>query len=166
MLTETARVVSSAAGAVLVEAQRRSQCQSCNARQGCGHQLLNAMHWRRHNTIKAYSSDLALVQSLQPGDQVTIGIDEHLLLRSSLLFYLLPLFSMMLSAAVAVMLGAGERLSMLSALTGLLAGFVCLHRLLGRPHALAGTEATLLGRADNNYEAHIHKIKVSDQEIT
>lgn len=165
MLTETAKVVSRAAGAaVLVEAQRRSQCQRCSARQGCGHQLLNAMHWQRRNTIEAYSQDAALLRKLEPGDQVTIAIDEHLLLRQSLSLYLLPLFAMLLSVGGVMLLGAGEGLSILAALLGLGGGFLYLHKRLGRPRALAGAEARLLGRVDTGDVEDIDTIEIKDRE--
>ena len=99
MLSETGRVVAVEDGAVWVETVRQSTCGSCEARVGCGHQLLGSIG-RQPTLVRALTpgrgSDLAV------HDEVRISVPEGRFLRGVMLLYLLPLV-----AALGAALAAG-----------------------------------------------------------
>ena len=58
--------------------------------------------------------------SLKPGDGILLGMDEDLLLKSALLFYLSPLIGMFALALLAARLDLGEPLIIMAGLAGFL----------------------------------------------
>ncbi|MEJ2694544.1 MAG: SoxR reducing system RseC family protein, partial [Candidatus Thiodiazotropha sp.] len=64
----------------------------------------------------------------RPGDQVVIGIPDQLLVRASLMAYLLPLVVMLVITALGDMVGLNELLLSLLALGGLAMGFFTVRR--------------------------------------
>lgn len=122
MLEEQARVVRVDAGEVWVETRRQSTCSGCAASAGCGSGVLAQVLGRRNPLVRVLSS-----QSLQPGDEVLIGIQESALIQASLAVYLLPLVLMLVGALAGVYahnqgLVDGEWLSVLLAALGFLVG--------------------------------------------
>ncbi len=117
MIEEQGRVVAVEAGAVWVETLRKSTCSSCSANAGCGQGLLERLGvGGRRGHVRALS-DL----QLKVGDQVVIGVREELLVRGSLLVYLLPLLGLFAAALLAEQWGLSEPQVILCALLGLLA---------------------------------------------
>lgn len=57
---------------------------------------------------------------LSPGEEVVLEVDDDLLLRSSLLFYLFPLIRMFALALLAARLDLGEPLIIVAGLAGFL----------------------------------------------
>ena len=100
MIEETATVIAIQGDQVLVQTQRQSTCHSCSVRQGCGTSVLAKVVGRR-------SSQLSVTNTLgaQVGDEVVLGIQEHALVKGSLLVYALPLLMMLVFAL------AGEALA-------------------------------------------------------
>lgn len=121
MIEERGRVVAREVGAVWVETVRASSCQSCSARQGCGHALVNASEAGARARVRALSSS-----GLEVGDTVIIGIPEGLLVRGALRVYLLPLVLLLAGALLGDLLLAGLPLegAAVGGVAGLLAGFV------------------------------------------
>lgn len=111
MLIETGRVVAVDAQGLWVETIRQSTCGSCAARSGCGHGLLNRISHGKRGYIRVLSGavdsgDCAV------DDQVRIGIPEEVILRGSLVVYMLPLLCMLAGAAAAVgLMPQGQDLS-------------------------------------------------------
>lgn len=122
MIEETARVVSSEAGHVWVEAERKSSCGHCSARAGCGTSVLDQVLGRKPMRFRLSDGGLGL----QAGDRVVIGIEDSVLMRGSLMVYLMPLVFMLGGAlageAAAPQWGGGEGVVVLAGLVGLLAG--------------------------------------------
>ncbi len=125
MLLETGRVVAVDADAVWVETVRKTTCGSCAAQKGCGHGLINQLVPGRHPLVRALPGKLAL-DECQVDDEVQISIPEAVLLRGSLVVYVLPLVSMLAGAALAAatLPGNPDSMSALGAVAGLAAGFV------------------------------------------
>lgn len=115
MIEEQGRVVALESGAVWVETLRKSTCSSCSANAGCGQGLLDRLGvGGRRGYVRALS-DLPL----RVGDAVVIGVREDLLVRGSLLVYLVPLLGLLVAAGLAESLALGEPLVILCAFAGL-----------------------------------------------
>ena len=98
MLTEVGRVVAIEDDSLWVETLRQSTCGACVAQKGCGHGLLNRMGSRGRNYIRVLlGNQLSAQYALD--DQVRIAIPEQVVLRSSFVVYVIPLFCMLLLAA-------------------------------------------------------------------
>ncbi|CAE6908183.1 SoxR reducing system RseC family protein [Ectopseudomonas khazarica] len=115
MIEEQGRVVALEPGAVWVETLRRSTCSSCSANAACGQGVMERLGvGRERGHVRALST-----LHLNVGDAVVIGVREELLVRSSLLVYLLPLLGLMAAALAADAAGLSEPLCILSGLAGL-----------------------------------------------
>ncbi|WPC06279.1 SoxR reducing system RseC family protein [Pseudomonas benzenivorans] len=115
MIEESGRVVAVEAGAVWVETLRKSTCSSCSVSAGCGQGVLERLGvGGRRGHVRALS-DL----SLSVGDAVVIGIREDLLVRGSLLVYLVPLMGLFAAALLAERMALSEPLVVLCAFAGL-----------------------------------------------
>lgn len=98
MITEKARVISVSEGILWVEAVQQSACSGCSAREGCGQRLL-----ARFSGKTAYLKVLIENQKADDyasGEIVEIGLPEDVVVRGSLLIYLLPIVSMLVFACV------------------------------------------------------------------
>lgn len=116
MIEEQGRVVAVESGAVWVETLRKSTCSSCSVKAGCGQGLLDQIGVSgRRGYVRALSN-----LHLSVGDAVIIGVREDLLVRGSLLVYLLPLLGLFFAAVLADQLGLREPWVILSALFGFL----------------------------------------------
>ncbi|WP_443190295.1 SoxR reducing system RseC family protein [Pseudomonas indica] len=114
MIEEQGRVIAVEPGAVWVETLRKSTCTACSASAGCGQGIMEKLGvGARRGYVRALS-DL----QLDVGDPVVIGIREELLLRGSILVYLLPLLGLFLAAILAERLALGEPLVIFSGLGG------------------------------------------------
>lgn len=116
MIEEQGRVVAVEPGAVWVETLRKSTCSSCSVKAGCGQGLLDQLGASgRRGYVRALSG-----LQLAVGDVVIIGVREDLLVRGSLLVYLLPLLGLFAVAGLAEQLGLSEPWVILGALLGFL----------------------------------------------
>lgn len=120
MIEEQGRVVAVEPGAVWVETRRQSTCSACIASAGCGQGLMDKLGVGRERGLVRALCEL----QLQVGDAVVIGVREELLLRGSLLVYLLPLLCLFAAALLVRELGLSEPLVIGAGLAGLVAGFL------------------------------------------
>lgn len=116
MIEEQGRVVAVEPGAVWVETVRKSTCSSCSVKAGCGQGLLDQLGV---NGRRGYVRALSNLQ-LAVGDAVIIGVREDLLVRGSLLVYLLPLLGLFAAAVLVEQVGLSEPWVILSAFFGFL----------------------------------------------
>jgi sigma-E factor negative regulatory protein RseC len=123
MLIETGRVVALDAQGLWVETIRQSTCGSCAAQKGCGHSLLNKISDGKRGYIRVLSGKAA-IGDCAIDDQVRISIPEEVILRGSLVVYMLPLLCMLAGAALAVSLlpGGQDLLAASGATLGFAAG--------------------------------------------
>ncbi len=151
MIEESARVIACQGDEVWVETQRKSACGQCAANKGCGTAVIGKVVGQKRARVRARNPQQTPVQV---GDEVTIGIEESVLVRGSLVIYLLPLLSFFLfgllgkALAEQLLLGGGEGLSILFSLLGLLVGFFWARRFAGgearlQPVILANTTPTV-----------------------
>ena len=118
MIEETGKVVALDGKTAWVETQRTSACDSCSAKSGCGHSALSKLG-QKHVHMQAWNELI-----LDIGDLVVVGVPEDILMKSSVLAYLMPLLGMLGGALIADQLQAGDLLTAVSGLVGLLAGFL------------------------------------------
>ncbi len=124
MLIETGRVVAVDSSGLWVETIRQSTCGTCVAQKGCGHGLLNRISDGKRGYIRVLPGNRD-VRECVVDDQVRISIPEEVILRGSLIVYILPLLCMLAGAATAVGLVSGNQdvLAALGAVAGFGVGF-------------------------------------------
>jgi len=120
MLIETGRVVAVDPDGLWVETIRQSTCGTCAAQKGCGHGLLNRISDGKRGYIRVLPGTRN-PQECSVDDQVRISIPEEVILRGSLIVYMLPLLCMLAGAASAVGLLPGSQ--DVSAALGAASGF-------------------------------------------
>ena len=96
MIVESAQITAIGEGALWVEAVQRSTCGACVAQKGCGQRLLARLSGKTLR-LRVLPGERPL-NNYQLGETVEIGIPEDVVMRGSLLVYMLPLLAMLLSA--------------------------------------------------------------------
>lgn len=137
MIEEQGRVVAREPGAIWVETVRAGTCSSCQARQGCGHSVINRQAAGQRARLRVVT-DL----NFRDGDPVVIGVPEKAVLYGALWVYALPLALLFGGALLGDTLSltlAGRAVdgAALFGVGGLLLGFL-ITRLHGRRVAGAG----------------------------
>lgn len=94
MIEESAVVVKIENHQVWVEAGQNSACGGCQQKTSCTSNALGSV-------LKKKSVPVDSGIQLKTGDQVIVAIDESLLLRASLLLYLVPLLALFTGAGIA-----------------------------------------------------------------
>jgi sigma-E factor negative regulatory protein RseC len=127
MIEETAHVVAVEGEHAWVETERRSSCGSCEAK-GCGTGALSKVLGTKVQRMKVQNP----IDS-QAGDTVILGIEEGVLIKGSLMVYIMPLLLMLagglLGQSLAPQWGTEpEGPSLLFGLLGLVVGFLWLRR--------------------------------------
>lgn len=119
MLVETGRVVAVDSQGLWVETIRQSTCGTCAAQKGCGHGLLNRYSDGKRGYIRVLPG-AAGTGACKVDDQVRISIPEEVILRGSLVVYMLPLLSMLGAAALGAKLfpASPDSYAMLGAVMG------------------------------------------------
>ncbi len=118
MLEETAQVIEVKDGLLTAETESRSGCSHCSTSSSCSTSVVAKLFGVRRNRLVMANS-----LNARPGDQVVIGIPDQLLVRASLMAYLLPLVVMLVVTAMGELAGINELLLSLLALVGLAMGF-------------------------------------------
>lgn len=105
---------------IWVEATQNSACSGCVQQTTCS---TNALSSR----LKKKSVPVDSVIKLAIGEQVLIGVDEKLLLRASLLLYLLPIIALFTGAGLSDWLMAGlPDADLVTAASGFVSFLLCL----------------------------------------
>ncbi len=123
MLTENGRVVAVEADGLWVETVRKSTCGACSAQKGCGHGILNRMTDGKRGYIRVLPGDQS-IQDYRVDDEVRFSIPEEVILRGSLVAYLVPIVGLLLGApaASAGLPQMGDAGALLGAVGGFLVG--------------------------------------------
>ena len=95
MIEEKAVVISVEGEHVLLQTQRRSSCQSCSVKQGCGTSVLAKVVGQRSSQILVEN-----ILNAGIGDEVVLGINDNALVKGSLLIYALPLILLLAGALI------------------------------------------------------------------
>ncbi len=120
MLEEQGTVVAVEPDALWVETRQQSTCGACSARKGCGQQVLGQL-------FSASSRLRVLLNGRSPEhfrlqQRVTLGIPEAVVVKNSLLMYLVPLAGFLVGAGLGQHWLGGEAAAVLLAFVGLLVG--------------------------------------------
>ena len=122
MIEERGRVLSVEEGAVWVETLRRSACDSCQARNGCGQSVLQRLGLgARSGFIRVLNQQVE--HRYRVGDEVIIGVPEHAVLHGSVMVYLIPLLMLFAGALLAQSFGASEGVIIAAGFSGMAGGF-------------------------------------------
>ncbi len=107
-------------GSIKARVDRQGACDACKLKSGCGQKLLH-----EKSSKSCIEFDLENTLQAQVGDVVEVGIEEHALIRASLLMYLLPLVMMIVGATLgeAWFQSDAESPTILGAFLGLGSGF-------------------------------------------
>jgi len=124
MLIEQGKVVALESDAVWVETIRSGTCGSCVARAGCGHGLLNQVLGKVGNRVRVLPGSFQL-SGIQIDDQVSIGIPEGVVLRGSVMVYLVPVLGLLIGATLGQLSAPGsDVIAMLGAAGGFLSALL------------------------------------------
>ncbi len=129
LIKETGKVVALENDGLWVETVQRSACHVCAVQKGCGQGVL-ARFVGNSAVIRVLPGECDLVD-IQENDQVIIGIPEDVLVRGTILLYLLPLLMLVTGASLAAMLSISDFFVAIGAILGLLGG-----GLIARLHSL------------------------------
>jgi sigma-E factor negative regulatory protein RseC len=132
VIRESGAVTASADGRASVRPRSREACPRCAAGEGCGAGLNAWLLSDRLDLVDCIYDD----GPPQPGETVTMEIEDRSLLIAAALAYGLPLLGLLAGAVLARLGGMGEPGAVLAATTGLLAGGV-VARLLARRERIA-----------------------------
>lgn len=126
-VTESGYVVEVGSDCLWVETIQRSTCDACRAEKGCGQRLV--VKWsstdeanRRAHGVLRVLLDGRPVSDYAVGDEVRIGVPDHVVVKGSLLVYLTPLFGLIAAALLASVIGLSELMSMVAAFGGFMLG--------------------------------------------
>ena len=121
MIEAIATVVAIKSGIARVQYSRATACGHCQHQSSCGISSDTDDKNQQDHTI-----DIECPFSVEVGQQVRIGIPERGLLKTAMLAYLLPLFSLIAGAAIGQLLSESnsELLVIAGAFLGCLAGFI------------------------------------------
>ena len=95
MIEESVEVVAVEGNTLVLQAQRKSSCQSCSVQKGCGTSVLSQWLGKKSAQFRVENTANA-----QLGDSLVVGIAESSLLKGSLMVYLLPLVTLITAAAL------------------------------------------------------------------
>jgi sigma-E factor negative regulatory protein RseC len=98
MPVETGRIVAVDADSLWVETIRKSTCGTCSAQKGCGHGLLNRIRDGQRGLVRVLPGPFSL-EDCRVNDEVSISLPDEVILRGSLIVYMLPLLAMLAGAA-------------------------------------------------------------------
>jgi len=148
IIEESGRVIAVEGSDAWVVTQRKTACGACSANKACGTGLMaKAFSFERQIKIKVANQYDAAV-----GDEVILGIDDRIVLRSALLMYLMPIIALILGAYAGktmmqdLWLGGSD---IISAVSGLLAMMMVFWYLRRQPHLFirgADTQPHILRR--------------------
>ncbi len=141
MIEETALVIEVNAQYVLLQTQRKSVCQSCSVKSGCGTSTLAKVVGKR-------SSQFTVDKNIdvQVGDEVVVGVDENALVQGSLLIYLFPIVFMMLVGLLVEFLLADELITVLSVVVSFVFAIVIIRSILANSRLKKSVQPHLLRR--------------------
>ncbi|MGN0921818.1 MAG: SoxR reducing system RseC family protein [Cellvibrio sp.] len=119
MVIEHGTVVAVEQEGVWVEAVRKSVCAGCKARQGCGQGLLSK-YSQHQGYLWILKSNVST--PVNPGDEIEFGLPDDVIVKSSMIIYLVPLVLLLVGVVAAHNLMPGDGPAVIGAFLGLITG--------------------------------------------
>ena len=141
MIEEQAVVIKASKERVTLEVVRTKPCGLCGQVRGCGNSIWGKIFSHQLGHIEP-RNDL----NAKLGDIVILGIDETLMLKSSLMLYGVPLLLMFLGMLLANSFAKEmvELYTLIGAVTGLFLGIVMIKRFINEKMQMFYNEAQLI----------------------
>ena len=141
MIEEQAIVVKASKAFVTLEVVRSKPCGLCGQLRSCCNSICVKIFSHQSSHIETRNNLNAKL-----GDVVILGIDETLMLKSSLMLYGVPLLLMFLGMVIAnsVAKDMAELYSLIGAVTGLFLGVVMIKRVINEKMHMFYNEAQLI----------------------
>jgi sigma-E factor negative regulatory protein RseC len=141
MIEEEAIVIKASKENVTLEVVRSKPCGLCGQVRGCGNSIWGKIFSHRTGYIETHNHLNAKL-----GDVVILGIDETLMLKSSLMLYGVPLLLMFLGMVMANTFAkeTTELYALLGAVLGLFLGVVLIKRIVNEKMQMFYNEAQLI----------------------
>jgi sigma-E factor negative regulatory protein RseC len=141
MIEEEAVVIKASKERVTLEVVRTKPFGLCGQVRGCGNSIWGKIFSHQSGHIET-RNDL----NAKLGDIVILGIDESLMLKSSLMLYGVPLLSMFLGMVFAnsFVKEMMELYTLIGAVTGLILGIVMIKRFINEKMQMFYNEAQLI----------------------
>jgi len=141
MIEEEAVVIKASKERVTLEVVRTKPCGLCGQVRGCGNSIWGKIFSHQSGHIET-RNDL----NAKLGDIVILGIDETLMLKSSLMLYGVPLLLMFLGMLLANSFAKEmvELYTLIGAVTGLFLGIVMIKRFINEKMQMFYNEAQLI----------------------
>jgi sigma-E factor negative regulatory protein RseC len=141
MIEEEAIVIKASKENVTLEVVRSKPCGLCGQVRGCGNSIWGKIFSHRTGYIETRNHLNAKL-----GDVVILGIDETLMLKSSLMLYGVPLMLMFLGMVIANTFAkeTTELYVLLGAVMGLFLGVVLIKRIVNEKMQMFYNEAQLI----------------------
>jgi sigma-E factor negative regulatory protein RseC len=141
MIEEQAIVIKASKDRVTLQVVRSAPCGLCGQVRGCGNSIWGKIFSHQSGHIET-RNDL----NAKLGDIVILGIDETLMLKSSLMLYGVPLFTMFLGMLVSNNLAKEmvELYTLIGAVAGLFLGVVMIKRVINEKMQMFYNEAQLI----------------------
>lgn len=114
MIEETVTVARTQAGVAWVATRTRNACSHCETSSHCGTAMVAKLFGEKTNLLQIENS-----LDARAGEQVVIGISNALLLKASVLAYLLPLIMFIATVGLGQVLGLRESVGTLLGFCGL-----------------------------------------------
>jgi sigma-E factor negative regulatory protein RseC len=130
-MRELGTVVAIEERSLWVETSRQTACGSCSAQKGCGTSLLAKLFPNRQHFVRVLAR-AEQISSLQVGQEVSIEVSDSLIVKASLIMYLVPIALLLIGAAIGDTKG-DDGYAILGAVIGITAGLT-----LVRFHAWTG----------------------------
>ena len=127
MLTEIGQIVTLDGRYALIDVQRKSSCQSCAAKSGCGTSILSRFFEKRFSFVRAVND----VQASE-GDVVELELNESALVFMTFWTYLFPILFMFSVILFATWFSDNSSLASIFGVAGLIAGIYISRRFVRR----------------------------------
>jgi len=141
MVEEEAIVLKASKESVILEVVRSKPCGLCGQVRGCGNSIWGKIFSHRSGQIETLNN-----LNAKQGDYVILGIDETLMLKSSLMLYGVPILCMFLGMVIAnsFVKVMNDFYSLVGAVTGLFLGVVVIKRIINEKMQMFYNEAQLI----------------------
>ena len=141
MIEEQAIVIKASKERVTLEVVRSKPCELCGQVRGCGNSIWGKIFSHQSGHIETHNKLNAKL-----GDIVILGIDETLMLKSSLMLYGVPLLLMFLGMVIANSFAKEmtELYTLVGAVLGLSLGVVMIKRVINEKMQMFYNEAQLI----------------------